>query len=139
MSITRNEAGASRLKKEKSEFLKKLGERIKKIRKKHNLSQAEYACILALKSADLSKIEGGEKRPDIKLLFKIENYFKVNEDWLITGRGKIFENERWAELIEDDVQFLRMFNRLEEGGKKKMLNVIKVFLKSEHLDKQGID
>lgn len=128
-----------RLKDEESEFLRRLGQRIVKIRVKHNLSQAEYACILSIGSKRLARIELGEVRPSIKLLFKIENHFEVKKDWLMTGRGRIFEKENWKEPIEQDLQFMKMFNRLEDEGKEKMLNVIKVFLKNEHFERQGLE
>ncbi len=127
-----------RLKDEKAEYFKGLGLRIKKIRKRHGLSQLEYACILSIESKELERIELGKSRPDIKLLYKVESHFEVNDEWLMTGNGRVFKKENWKEPIESDLQFLKMYNRLEDSGKKKMINVIKVFLQDEYLERQEL-
>ncbi len=127
-----------RLKDEKKEYFKGLGLRVKRVREEHDLSQAEYACILSVESKELARIELGKSRPDIKLLFKVESHFEVNDDWLMTGRGRVFEKENWKETIENDLQFLKMYNRLEDAGKKRMINVIKVFLQDEYLERQEL-
>lgn len=138
MKITIDDPIEFKLQKEMTEFYTRLGLRIKALREIQNISHTEYASMLDIQSQKLAKVESGKKRPSIKLLFKIESRFGVKEDWLITGRGKVFEKENQKELIEGEVQLLRMFNRLEDNGKKKMLNVIKVFLKSEHWGRQKV-
>ncbi len=136
--MTHNTSVEFRLKDEKTEYFKDLGLRVKKIREEHGLSLVEFACILNAESKELARIELGKNRPDIKLLFKVESHFEVNDDWLMTGNGRVFRKKNWKEPIEDDLQFLKMYNRLEDAGKKRMINVIKVFLQDEYLERQEL-
>ncbi len=58
-------------------FLEDLGTRIKEIRLKQNLSEAEFADKLGLNTEDIGKIEAGQFDLKITTLFKISNSMNV--------------------------------------------------------------
>lgn len=64
--------------------LSKIGERIKELRKQHNLTQFELACDLNTDKSLISALERGcYKNITIKTLVKISEYFSVSLSYLI--------------------------------------------------------
>ena len=62
-----------------------LGDRIKDLRIKKNLTQEELAISLKLTRPTLSNWEINRTNPDHAMIAKIANYFNVTTDYLITG------------------------------------------------------
>lgn len=60
-----------------------LGERIKYLRKKHNLSQTNLAEILKIGKSTLSQYESNARTPSIEILGKIIRYFCTSSDYLL--------------------------------------------------------
>jgi len=52
-------------------FIKKVGERIKEIRKKKGLTQYIFAELLGIEDSALRRIENGRTNPTLKTLLKI--------------------------------------------------------------------
>lgn len=81
-----------------------LGERVKALRNKHNLSMealanrlqvatydketGEFIAYKKSKSATISNIENNKNRPSVDLALAIADYFEVSLDWLITGEDR---------------------------------------------------
>lgn len=59
------------------------GEKLKRLLKKHNLTQAEFASSIEISKSMLSKIENGHKQPSIQLIAIIAEYFNVPIEHLI--------------------------------------------------------
>lgn len=57
--------------------------RLKILRQKHNLTQAQLASYLGITEDRVSNFEIGRSQPDIKILVAIARYFKVSLDYLI--------------------------------------------------------
>ncbi len=66
----------------------KIGHFIKKIRKKNNLTQAQFAQRLGVTYQAVSKWENGKNIPDIALLKQISEMFNVNIDEIVNGKKK---------------------------------------------------
>ncbi|MGV2887131.1 helix-turn-helix domain-containing protein [Paenibacillus taichungensis] len=80
-----------------------LGERVKALRNKQNLSMealanrllvatydnetGEFVSYKKSKSATISNIENNKNRPSVDLALAIADYFEVSIDWLIRGKG----------------------------------------------------
>lgn len=139
MPVSRDEKIRGELENEKASFIKELGSRIRSIRVHNDLSQAEFAAALRISMKSLSKIENGEKQPSGRLLGVLESYFAVNGVWLITGKGEMLEGESRPMKIENDERFLRMFNRLNQDGKEKIVNILKMFMKAEYINRLEMD
>ena len=63
-----------------------VGERIRELRRKRNLTQEELAEQLNISPVSMCRIEKGSKGASIDLLVEITNYFKTSMDYLIFGK-----------------------------------------------------
>lgn len=80
-----------------------IGYRIKALRKDLNLTQKEFSKRLLVSQPYLSGLESGSITPTSKLTKLICLEFGIREDWLLNGKGKmydeIYENDK-ASLVE---------------------------------------
>lgn len=69
-----------------------MNERIKAIRKHQlvNLSQEAFGQRIGITKAAISKIESGNANPSEQTLLSICREFNINEEWLRTGNGEMF-------------------------------------------------
>ena len=65
---------------------KKVGDRIKELRQKANLTQAELADKMGFTSQTVSNWESGSREPDIAALAKLSSLFNVSLDYLLLGK-----------------------------------------------------
>ncbi|MDW8136256.1 MAG: XRE family transcriptional regulator [Thermodesulfobacterium sp.] len=72
---------------------KNIGEKIKKLREKLGMTQAEFAQKIFLSRSRLSELEAGKGNPSNPTIEAICSVFKVNKDWLLHGEGPIFVEE----------------------------------------------
>lgn len=87
----------------------KLNERLKKLRKKLDLTQREFAEKLHIKQNTVATYEMGRIIPSDSVVAGICREFNVNEEWLRTGTGEMF--------IEGtpDEKFMRMAKAVAAG------------------------
>ena len=64
-----------------------IGERIKEIRKQHNLKQTKFATELGISQNHVSNIENGNENPSTTLIKLISMKFNVSEEWIKDGIG----------------------------------------------------
>ena len=69
-----------------------INERIKEIRHTLNMSQREFAKMVYISNGYLSEIESGHKEVKDRLLHLVSSTFSVNKQWLLSGKGRIFNN-----------------------------------------------
>ena len=72
--------------------------RIKLIRDSLNMSQAELGDKLNMSQAAIASIESGRRSLRDVHIFQICSVFGVNEDWLRTGEGSMFEESKSISL-----------------------------------------
>lgn len=92
-----------------------LNERIKEIRRKLDLTQAEFARQIGIASNTVSQIENGTRNPGGAVIKVICQEFGVNETWLRTGDGEMFVSLRedayiavfLADTLKDDPESFR--------------------------------
>lgn len=79
-----------------------LHERVRELRKKHlKMTQSEFAERLGVSRSVINNIERNvlarpeQKIPMLRLMCKI---YKVNEEWLLEGKGEVFASEESFEL-----------------------------------------
>lgn len=65
--------------------LAKLGIRIKQMREKRKLRQADVASALRLSAQAVSKWERGENAPDISVLVELSRLLGVSVEWILSG------------------------------------------------------
>lgn len=61
-----------------------IARRIREIRG-FDLTQGEFAKILAISQAQLSKYELGQSTPTVEILLKLKNFSGRSIDWILTG------------------------------------------------------
>ena len=66
--------------------------RIKAVRETLHLSQREFGEKLGVSRDVISNIEYGRVRPKKLLLHHMCQLYKINEHWLQTGEGEMFDN-----------------------------------------------
>ncbi|MDM5333401.1 helix-turn-helix transcriptional regulator [Ureibacillus composti] len=84
-----------------------LGNRIKYLREKNNISQIEFAKKIGVSNAVLSRYESGDRKPDYDTLDLIANYFEVSTDYLL-GRTDTLEPSTKPQ--DDEAEFQAFIN-----------------------------
>ena len=73
-----------------------MNQRIKQLRRILDLTQQDFAERIGLKQNSIALIESGKRNISNQAVLSICRTFSVNETWLRTGEGEIF-NEMWRE------------------------------------------
>ena len=68
-----------------------IGDRIKKIRKELDLTQAEFGARIGSVQNTVTGYESGRRNPSTPVIALICEKFGVNETWLRTGEGEMFK------------------------------------------------
>lgn len=81
-----------------------MNERFKEIRLSLKLTQEEYGDKIGIKSrAHISALESGKRTITDRIISDVCREFNVNEDWLRSGVGDMFNKLSKAELVADVV------------------------------------
>ena len=115
----------------------KLNERIKAIRNAVGRSQTDFAKELSVSRSAICKMESGENYPSEQTIKLICSEFNVNEEWLRTGNGEMFQpitkNDEISKLFgevlkENNDDFKRRLisalAKLDDVGWEKLENLI---------------
>jgi transcriptional regulator with XRE-family HTH domain len=81
--------------------MKGVGERLKELRKRLNMSQEEFGSKLGLKRSSLGKIERGASPPSGKMLQTLASKYNVSMDYLLCNRGTLFYEKDTANPTEN--------------------------------------
>lgn len=86
--------------------LKEIGNRLKAVRKKLNVTIEKMHEITGFSKSLISEAENGIKKPSTIYLFELLNNFNVSADYILTGKGEMFlpemEDEEQQPLIFAD-------------------------------------
>jgi transcriptional regulator with XRE-family HTH domain len=82
--------------------------RIKLIRKALGISQRDFCEGIYLSQSFYAKIETGTREPNERVYELISNKYKVNKDWLMTGKGEMFSES------PPDVELLQLVEIIKE-------------------------
>ena len=106
---------------------KKIGERLRKLRKYMGLTQEQVAEILSVGRDAILRIEKGDRKIDLQELMNFSKLYNISMDELIMEEHTINSS---------DVAFARGFNELSEKDKKEIISLIeyKNILKSQNKD-----
>lgn len=102
-----------------------IGERIKYLRKKNNISQQELADATGLQRGNLSHYEKNKIKPSADTLVEIASFFDVSLDWLITGK-------EWSPREP----FFELFAKLSSEEKKDVENYAKYLIWKRGLEEE---
>lgn len=106
---------------------KKIGERLRKLRKYMGLTQEQVAEILSVGRDAILRIEKGDRKIDLQELMNFSKLYNISMDELTMEEHTINSS---------DVAFARGFNELSEKDKKEIISLIeyKYILKSQNKD-----
>jgi len=109
-------------------------ERIKAVRKALGISQRDFCAGIYLSHSFYAKIETGTRNPNERVYELICNKYKVNKDWLITGKGDMFsETPPDAELL----QITEIIKELDPVFRDCIIQQIKLMANLHRKSKEG--
>jgi transcriptional regulator with XRE-family HTH domain len=111
-----------------------ISERIKAVRKALGISQRDFCGGIYLSHSFYAKIETGTRNPNERVYELISNKYKVNKNWLITGRGEMF-NEPPPDVELD--QLIEIIKGLDPLFRECIIQQIKLMANLHKRSKAG--
>lgn len=104
-------------------------DRIREVREHFGLSMEKFGSRIGIGKASISLLESGKNNPSVQTITLICREFGVNETWLRTGEGEMFEQTRESVL-----------DRLaaEYSLDKEQVSVIEAFLDLDAKDREAV-
>ena len=103
-------------------------ERIRQVRQALNMSQTDFSRAICVSNGYTAEIENGHRVANDRIIRLICLTFGVNEAWLKTGDGEIFQKSP----IEKRERILMLFNELSPPFQDYALNVVDQLLKLQN-------
>jgi transcriptional regulator with XRE-family HTH domain len=107
-----------------------VNQRIKQIRQALRLSQVQFSRVISLSSGYLAGVEVEKRKVNERLVKLICSSFNVNEKWLKSGEGEMFDrnpDENFTKLIS-------LFKELDPKYQAYILKEINLLLDIQDLD-----
>ena len=95
------------------------GEKLKKLRKKLNLSQEEISTQTGISYRAYTSYERGDRKPSFEFLEAISTKYNVNLNWFIANKGDIFDEKNIK--IFDNNAIRQIENLIDKKLKEKGL------------------
>lgn len=93
-------------------------DRIKQLRKSLEITQEEFSKKIGIKRNTLANYEIGRNEPIDAVIFSICRVFNVNETWLRTGTGEMFQ-----QLLPED-EYVRAAAEISKDDDEKIIQQI---------------
>lgn len=109
-------------------------DRLKKIRKTLDLTMEKFGEKVGMKKNTISQLESGKNNITESLIKLICLEFNINEEWLRTGKGEMFKQEKEYSLDEFlkkrnatslEIEFMKIYFSLDENIRKKIISDFK--------------
>lgn len=124
-----------------------MNERLKKLRKTLDLTQQEFANRIGIARGNIASYEVGKNSISDAVIALICREFNVNEEWLRTGEGEMFNSNKndYAAIIDrvmaGENEFaknvFKMFTTFDEEDWKALDRVIKKYNSIEAIKKES--
>lgn len=119
-----------------------MNERIKELRKTLGLTLEKFGERVGVKKSALSLVENGKNNVSEQLFFSICREFNVNDDWLRTGDGEMFnqsdEDEELAAIVgrvlAGEDEFRKALYRQIGTCDQKYIDMLKEFVENIYND-----
>lgn len=105
-------------------------ERIKKVRKSHNLTMERFGNRIGITKSSVSLLESGKNSPSEQTLKLICKEFNVNMEWLQTGNGEMTKE------IPNKLSFY--LGQIEGGDDEFIEDLIEVYMELDPDSKQAL-
>ena len=106
--------------------MKTVYERIKEVRNKLKMSQIEFSERIYLSKSFYGDIEIGKKKVNDRIIFIVSKQFNVNENWIRTGNGNIF-NEINPDIRKE--KLISIYNQLDLSLQNCLVEQSEILLK----------
>lgn len=115
---------------------KELGERLFKLRKEYQKSQADVARELGLTVSAYQNYENGRREVGYETLIKLADVYEVSTDYLLGREPKTDAFKAFTRQAKADYNTLEeRFNQLPPDGKAVIIALLKVLIKADNADK----
>lgn len=111
-----------------------MNNRIKELRKKLKLTQANFGKQIGLKATAIGMYESGDRNITEQTIKLICREFNVNESWLRTGSGEMFDKKnifsfdeflQEKEATELEIDIMKMYLSLDKDTRTKIMSSFK--------------
>lgn len=119
--------------------------RLKEIRDKERLSQASFGKRLKISQSQIASYETGYRNITDRTIKDVCREFNINEDWLLTGEGDMYNNQKTDEefaflmgniAATDNPQLKTLINVLSQINNEEDLDLILNLCKRLAADKE---
>ena len=117
--------------------LKKIGQRLKEARKAVNQTQEGMGQLSGFPHSSISEMESGTRRPQAKYLMILTDVYKINLNWIFTGKGSMFDLGTNLDFGKDNDIFKEMLYLLDNVPPIR-LQIFQYFLELKHSKKELI-
>lgn len=107
-----------------------INNRIKQVRQYLNMSQFKFAKNLCLSGGYFAGIELETRRANDRIVRLISMTYGVNEEWLKTGKGEMYENYSGAKVE----QAIKAFRELKVEYQEYILNLVENLLDVQNVE-----
>lgn len=97
-------------------------DRIRKIRKELDLTQQRLADTIGVKRNTIAQYEMGRTVPSDAIVFSICREFNINEDWLRTGNGEMFNKQSRSEQMAKLTK--QLLSEEDDSFKNRLISVL---------------
>ena len=98
---------------------KRIGHRIRMVRKQKKLTQEKFAALVGVSSKTISAYELGDILPTIDGLTRIAQIGNVTLDWIILG----YDMPDRPDMTDEEIKLLQMFRQVDRENKDTILKV----------------
>ena len=105
-----------------------LKDRVKEVRLKLGISQRDFAKSVFISQTLLGDIELGNRNVNDRTIQLISTQFKVNKEWLLTGKGRMFDSQPPDIQLE---KLIDIFKQLDKPLRNFLLLQSKELLKMQ--------
>lgn len=110
-----------------------IGSRLRRLRKEHNLTQADLARQIGIQQSDLSRMEKGEYRVSLDNLFKILGAFDLEiSDFF--GEQPDAGNANSRPLSHEDMQLLHLLRELSPEAREEVQQFVEFKVRRERTE-----
>ena len=116
-----------------------ISERIIKVLKERNMTQAEFAKQVGISTSTISEWKKRKTNPTVEKIMDICNVLQITPEQLLTGKGIEDEEEIAATSPESkftpgDVQMIEDYHNLKEEQQKRLMAYMEALKKIERLE-----
>ena len=111
-------------------------ERLKALRKQHNITQEQLASIIGVERSSIGKYEGKSRIiPSDDVKYKIAQFFGVSVEYLL-GHTDVPVQVNSNEISKDENDMILMYRELTDAGRGLVLDYMRMILSKQEYRKE---